>query len=296
MRFSLLIALAVLAACQPVPKPFSHGGAPPDELLRLSDAQGIKVLPVSDRAGEPLEQLTNQMVRALLEQNIPATYGGSGQSSFLLLGYFSTPPATPALVWTLQTQQGDVVGRVIQPLQTAVNEPVTSADPTAFTRSATALAALIQDEAPAAAAVPPLHVGEVAGAPGDGNSRLRAAIEQLLPRTGLQMATQGVADSLILTGAVTVHSVRRGEQRVEIAWTVWDPFGVEVGTIAQARPVAAGSLDANWGLIANEAALAGAVGVAEMIRQIDWSQGIQPPSGNPPGALPSPPPSPPPSR
>jgi hypothetical protein len=43
--------------------------------------------------------------------------------------------------------------------------------------------------------------------------------------------------------------------------------------------VAAGSLDANWGLVANEAALAGAVGIAEMINQIDWSQGFQPPPG-----------------
>ena len=292
MRFSLLIAFAVLAACQPVPKPFSHSGSPPAELVKLSDGQGIKVLPVTDRAGQPLELLTSQMVRALHQQNIPATYGGSGQSSYLLLGYFSTPPAAPALVWTLQTQLGDVVGHVVQPLKTEADEPARLADHSAFDRSAAALAALIQDDVPGEAVPPPLHVGEVAGAPGDGNSRLRAAIEQLLARTGLQLAAQGVADSLILTGTVTVDPVDRGEQRVEIAWTVWDPFGVEVGTIAQARPVAAGSLDANWGLIANEAALAGAVGVAEMIRQIDWSQGIQPPPGSPP----SPPPSPPPGR
>ena len=58
-----------------------------------------------------------------------------------------------------------------------------------------------------------------------------------------------------------------------------ESFTNDVGTIAQARQVASGSLDTNWGLIANEAALAGAVGVAELIRQIDWSQGLQPPPG-----------------
>jgi len=270
--------VAVLAACQPVPKPFSHGGAPPSELLKLTDAQGITVLPVTDQTGEPLEQLTSQMVKALQGQNIPATYGGNSRSSYLLLGSFSTPPASPALIWTLQTQQGDELGKVVQPLENAAGAPPKLAKSAAFERSAAALAALIQDDPPNETILPSLHIGEVAGAPGDGNSRLRAAMEQLLPRTGLVLAPQAAANSLVVNGAVTLGPARANEQRVEIAWTVWDPFGVEVGTIAQARPVAAGSLDSNWGLVANEAALAGAVGIAEMVRQIDWSQGFQPPS------------------
>ncbi|NNE82846.1 MAG: hypothetical protein HKN28_02635 [Alphaproteobacteria bacterium] len=279
MRFSLIIAAALLAACQPLPKPFSHDGAPPSDLLRLTDGQGITVLPVTDRGGTPLELLTRDMVRALHAQNVPATYGGTGRSSYLLLGHFSTPPAPPALIWTLRTQQGDEVGTVVQSLRNAAGQPAKLDSHTAFARSAGDIAALIRDEPPAEAVPPPLHVGDVAGAPGDGNSRLRAAIEQLLPRTGLELAPEAAADSLIVTGTVTVGGVRGGEQIVDIAWTVWDPFGVEVGTIAQARPVPVGSLDGNWGLIANEAALAGAVGIAEMVRQIDWSQGIQPPPG-----------------
>ena len=279
MRYSLIIALAVLAACQPLAKPFSHGDAPPSSLLRLPDGQGISVLPVTDRAGAPLELLTMDMVRALHARNVPATYDGGSQSSYLLLGYFSTPPAPPALIWVLRNPPGDVVGTVVQPLRNAAGEPVNLTERNAFERSATAIAALIQDEPADEATPPPLHIGEVAGAPGDGNSRLRAAIEQLLPRTGLILTPTATADSLIVTGMVRIDAVRDGAQIVDIAWTVRDGFGVEVGTIAQARPVAPGSLDANWGLIANEAALAGAAGIAEMIRQIDWSQGILPPSG-----------------
>lgn len=279
MRFSLFIALAVLAACQPVPKPFSHGGAPSNELLQLADAQVITVLPVTDRAGVPLEALTRQMVDALHEQNVPAAYGLSGRSNYLLSGYFSTPPDPPALIWTLQTQHGEVVGRVVQRLDNAAGEPAKLAEHKALAHAAHALVALIRGDEPEEVVPPPVHVAEVAGAPGDGNSRLRAAVEQLLPRTGLELAPQATADTLVLTGKVTLDPVRDGTQRVEIAWTVRDPFGVEVGTIAQASPVAAGSLDANWGLIANEAALAGVVGIAEMIRQIDWSQGFQQPPG-----------------
>ncbi len=283
MRFSLIIALAVLAACQPVPKPFSHGSALPSDLLKLADGQGITVLPVTDRAGSPLELLTTDMVRALHAQNIPATYSAGGQSSYLLSGHFSPPPAPPALIWILRTQRGDEVGTVVQPLRSAAGEPANLTAHNAFERAATEIAALIQDAPPGEAVPPPLHIGDVVGAPGDGNSRLRAAIEQLLPRAGLKLTPSATADSLTVTGRVTVDLVRGSEQMVDIAWTVWDPFGVEVGTIAQAAPVAAGSLDANWGLIANEAALAGAVGIAEMIRQIDWSQGIQPPPGAPAG-------------
>lgn len=279
MRFSLIIAVVLLAACQPVPKPFSHGAAPPSELLKLTDAQGITVLPVTDRDGEPLVQLTGQMVKALHEQNIPATYDGNSRSSYLLLGNFSTPPASPALIWTLQTQQGEEVGKVVQPLGNAAGAPPKLAKTATFERSAAALAALIQDDPPNELILPPLHIGAVTGAPGDGNSRLRAAMEQLLPRTGLELVPEAAADSLVVTGAVSLDSARGGEQTVEIAWTVRDPFGIEVGTIAQARQVTEGSLDSNWGLIANEAALAGAVGIAEMVRQIDWSQGFQPPPG-----------------
>jgi len=278
VRFSLFVALAVLAACQPVPKPFSHGDAPPRDLLRLSDAPGIEVLPVTGRTGEPLDQVIAEMVRALQQQNVPATYGSANKSSYLLSGALSEPPAPPALVWTLRTQQGAEIGRVVQPWP---GPPDTAklAEPAGFTRAAAALAVLIQGASPREAAPPPVHVADVAGAPGDGNSRLRAAIEQVLPRTGLALVPRPGDDSLIVTGAVTVGPAHGGEQQVEIAWTVWDPFGSQVGTIAQSRPVAAGSLDTNWGLIANEAALAGAAGIAEMINRIDWSQGFQPPPG-----------------
>ena len=279
MRFSLILAIVVLAACQPVPKPFSNSGAPPSDLLQLADGQGISVLPVTDRAGEPLKLLTTEMVQALHGQNVPATYGDNGRTSYLLLGHFSTPPAPPALIWTLQTQQGDAVGTVVQSLRNAAGEPTDLSTHNAFIRTATEIAALIQDDPPSEAVPPSIHIGDVAGAPGDGNTRLRAAIEQFLPRTGLKIVPEASDDTLIVTGAVSLGEVRGGEQLVDIAWTVWDPFGIEVGTIAQAAPVQAGSLDTNWGLVANEAALAGAVGIAEMIRQIDWSQGIQPPAG-----------------
>ncbi len=260
-----------------MPKPFSHGGAAPDELLQLADAQGITVMPITDRAGQPLELLTRQMVAALHQENVPATYGPGNRSSYLLLGHFSTPPEPPALIWTLQTQQGELVGRVVQSLDDKLGKPVDLAKAKAFAPAAHSLASLIRDDTPVEVVPPALHVGEVAGASGDGNTRLRAAMEQLLPRTGLELAPRATAETLVLTGKVTLAPVRDGAQKVEIAWTVRDPFGVEVGTIAQGRPVAAGSLDENWGLIANEAALAGAVGIAQMIRQIDWSQGFQPP-------------------
>lgn len=277
MRFSLILLLAALVACQPVPKPFSHEGAPPRELLRLPDSRSVAVLPLTDRAGQPLELLTKQMVAALQAQEIAAGYGAGGKTSYLLLGRFTVSPASPALVWTLQTQQGDRIGTVVQPLDTLINPPSPDAEREAFDRAARQLAALIHDE-PAREVVPPaVYVGEVAGAPGDGNSRLRAAIEQMLPRAGVQLAPHTAADSLVVTGTVRVAAPRDGAQLVEIAWTVWDPYGTEVGTIAQQRPVAAGSLDANWGLVANEAALAGAAGIADMIRQIDWSQGFGPP-------------------
>ncbi len=266
----------MLTACQPVPKPFSNGNAASNDLLTLTDGQGIMVLPLTDSAGAPQTQLTAPMVQALHEQNIPAAYDSGSRSSFLLSGQLSAPPAPPALMWVLKTPQGQEIGRTVQPLEVGGGKPSKLRDFAAYKRAAAELAAFIQDELPSDSTPPPLHVGKVSGAPGDGNSRLRAAIEQLLPRTGLKLVPRATPESLVVIGHVTIDPTNGREQRVEIAWTVRDPFGTEVGTIAQGRPVAVGSLNADWGLIANEAALAGATGIAEMVRQIDWSQGFQP--------------------
>lgn len=279
MRFSLIIAVAVITACQPVPKPFSHGNAPPSELLNLSDGKGITVLPITDDSGAPLEQLTRPIVQALHAQNIPATYAGNSRSSFLLSGHLSNPPAPPTLVWILRSRDGDEIGSVSQPLLVVENTPPKLGQHANFRRAATALAALIQDKPPSESVTPPLYIGAVVGAPGDGNTRLRAAIEQLLPRAGLVLSPQSGPESLIVTGKVTASPAQASNQTIEIAWTVRDPFGELVGTIAQSRQITANSLDTSWGLAANEAALAGAAGIAEMVGQIDWSQGFLPPPG-----------------
>jgi hypothetical protein len=51
-------------------------------------------------------------------------------------------------------------------------------------------------------------------------------------------------------GDVTVTPIPKGQQRIEIAWTVTRPSGVVVGKVSQLNAVAAGSLDLYWGDIA----------------------------------------------
>jgi hypothetical protein len=131
----------------------------------------------------------------------------------------------------------------------------------ALTYSLAAFAAEPEGSKPAA----PLAYISVAGAPGDGEQALAAALGKRLSAAGVKTATSLAANVYSVEGIVKVTAVKGGRQSVRIDWTIFGPDGNTLGGVSQTRIVRKGSLDRKWGPTADAAARAAAWEISKLI-------------------------------
>ena len=112
---------------------------------------------------------------------------------------------------------------------------------------------------------PPLAYISVAGAPGDGEQALAAALGKRLSAAGVKTATSFAANVYSVEGIVKVTAVKGGRQSVRIDWTIFGPDGNTLGGVSQTRIVRKGSLDRKWGPTADAAARAAAWEISKLI-------------------------------
>jgi hypothetical protein len=106
----------------------------------------------------------------------------------------------------------------------------------------------------------------VAGAPGDGEEALAAAVSRRLASIGLPPATAFQAANVYeVQGTVKVAPAGKGKESVMIVWVVLDPDGQQLGVVRQMRDVRKGSLDKRWGPAADAAAEAAAADIAALL-------------------------------
>lgn len=117
----------------------------------------------------------------------------------------------------------------------------------------------------AAPAEAPLAIVTVAGAPGDGEQALSAALTKRLSGIGIKPATAFGANVYSVEGLVKVTAIKGGRERVRIDWTVFGPDGSTIGGVSQTKSVRKGSLSKRWGAAADAAARAAAREIAKLI-------------------------------
>ena len=105
----------------------------------------------------------------------------------------------------------------------------------------------------------------VAGAPGDGEQALAAALSRQLAARGLTPADAFQANVYEVQGTVRVAPAAKGRQSVTIVWVVLDPGGTQLGVTRQTKNVRKGSLDRTWGAAADAAAAAAAADIVKLI-------------------------------
>ena len=105
----------------------------------------------------------------------------------------------------------------------------------------------------------------VAGAPGDGEEALAAALSRQLAARGLKPATAFQANVYEVQGTVRVAPAAKGKQSVTIVWVVLGPDGSQLGITRQTKDVRKGSLDKRWGAAADAAAAAAAEDIVKLI-------------------------------
>ncbi len=110
-------------------------------------------------------------------------------------------------------------------------------------------------------------VPAVTGAPGDGSTTLRAALQRELTRSGVALTEAQSPDTYIVEGKVAMGTGKDGKQPITIDWSVTDPSGKKLGTVSQKNEVPQGSLDGSWGKTADAAAAAAAQGIVKLLPQ-----------------------------
>jgi hypothetical protein len=111
------------------------------------------------------------------------------------------------------------------------------------------------------------RVPGVTGAPGDGSSSLRRALQRELARSGVALADTPSASTYTVEGKVALGAGSDGKQPITIDWSVSDPSGKKLGTVSQKNEVPQGSLDGAWGKTADAAAAAAAQGILKLLPQ-----------------------------
>lgn len=126
-------------------------------------------------------------------------------------------------------------------------------------------AAKVDSAKPEAKPEAPLAYISVAGAPGDGEQALAAALGKRLSAAGVKTATSLAANVYSVEGIVRMTAVKGGRQSVRIDWTIFGPDGNTLGGVSQTRIVRKGSLDRKWGPTADAAARAAAWEISKLI-------------------------------
>jgi len=111
---------------------------------------------------------------------------------------------------------------------------------------------------------PAFLVNRVAGAPGNGNEALTAALRSALRARDITISTDPRQAGFVIDGRVTLTRPVNGRQLARITWTVNTITGEQVGRAVQENNIVAGTLDGEWGRVAEIVAGAAVKGVEEL--------------------------------
>ena len=124
-----------------------------------------------------------------------------------------------------------------------------------------------QTESSSKPAFAKVTIGDIVGAPSDGNSLLPMALSQILQQVDVETVGTSAPDVYTITARVTVSEPTL-KQTVGITWQVSGPNGQEYAQIEQSNEIEAGALDETWGDAAVFAAAAAGEGIFALIERL----------------------------
>ena len=284
-RFAVVFALlAGLSACGPLPKPFQHQGDNLNPLIRLDDAAGVVVFPLTGTDRASGEMLAQAVAASLRDAAIPASLGAGNQQAKRLRGTLHVtgqPQGTSLLriIWLIRGPDGAVLADFEQreEVPTAAWERMDAGIMAFVAGKASALLGpdLRQDYGtvtPVVSRPAQVVLWPITGAPGDGNDALTRAVRHALTARDVEIY-RDITDSIpILVCEVgVVPEPAPGKpgfptmDRVSITWIILQTSGEEVVRLEQSNLVERGRLDKTWGSVAFLAAQAGADALADVL-------------------------------
>lgn len=273
------LTLVAVAACGKLPRPFEPGAKDPNNpLLTLQDSPGVVVAPIYDAPPELAAPLADGLAEFLRAQDVPATAADILNSGNLLEGWYlqtDTPAGHTTVV--IEWRLSDKTGAELLALESRVGMPTAALakDPQPLIKRMTAnIAPKVADAmigeqtAQIEASAPSLAIGDITGAPGDGNAALRRAFSAVLHRTEITItkSPEGAMATLDSIVQVTPHSEK--EDEVRLVWTIRDSEQKTVAVLKQDNRVRKGRLAHRWGSMAFDVALALRRQIVETMRRL----------------------------
>ena len=214
---------------------------------RVNRISGEVVAAGQPSAKDPWSNVTPAVTKSIAEATATSLAAWLPNSGAAVAG----KPAASTPVAAAPSAGAGATGVPPAPTPVAVVQPLSTNTTTAALPKAEEVAAVV-----------PL----VAGAPGDGNSTLSAALQRELSRQGVALVDKpGI--SYRVEGKVVMGQTADGKQPIQIDWRVKDPQGKALGTVSQKNEIPPGSLDGAWGKVADAAAAAAAQGILKLLPQ-----------------------------
>ena len=279
IRLCALLLVAAVAGCGPLPRAFEPGGKDlANPLLQLKDSTGVVVAPVYDAPAEIAAPLAETVADALRRQDIPATASGVLQSGNLLESWYRLEnPAEDAVDivvdWRLSDRTGAEFWQGSSRLRMGVTEPGREVEPLLKKIAADivprlAAAMIGERQSVTRTDKSPLVVGEIAGAPGDGDQALRWALRSVLRRVDVPVTENVDEAAAFLDGVIEVTSHSETQERVRLVWTIRDSGRNELAILRQENLIPKGRLQGRWGSMAFDVALAMRAEIVETMRRL----------------------------
>ncbi len=288
---AILLGTIILTACTVLPKPFEHTNQKErNSLAALIDGGAIRV-EVDQNLPEFISKpLSLEAVKALVGANIPASADPNFYGKYVLKGFVIVErpndfdPEKATFVWNLMIKGGSEIVLFKQTIQGDENGWLKS-DPELFAiiakdaahqiakhiQNSRSLTKLTMDSVKISGQRDNIrglssrfYLFDISGTPGDGNRAILRSLKFLLNRELGPTVSNKAEATYLVRGTVNVSLPLKGRNGVAITWLVFSATGKELGKVTQNNSVAAGSLDARWGLVA----FAVAKGALQGIRKI----------------------------
>lgn len=113
---------------------------------------------------------------------------------------------------------------------------------------------------------PRVFVGDVTGAPGDGDSSLPRDLSHNLSTASLDVVNNAKDADFTIAGHVETSPAGRGEEVVQLTWIVRDSNGRLVGRVTQLHELTPSDMSPYWGDVAQAATQQAAAGISNVIQ------------------------------
>lgn len=265
----LLFSLAVLAACQPLERPFQ-----PEVKTSWRAAPGPRASLYVEPVKEGPANLDMAIAKKLQELGIAAFTGDAIPDRYYVHGEIIEAAGASYLSWTVFDPQNRDTGLYTNEKLPADGNPADLPPKVldaVVATSASNIDRLLGGDGINVATLkkPIIFVPIVTDAPGDGSESLAAAIQGELVKLGLDVQPTEAGANFIVRGNAKLSPPTAGTQVIQLVWTLERRNGEQVGKIQQKNRIKAGSLGGAWGATAVMAAKGGAQGVYNLLRKSD---------------------------